>query len=98
MVLFAERGDPEQIEAALEAGVAAYVVEGLAPARVRPVLEVAIRRFRAHEALRAELAEARATLEERDQIGRAKRQLIRDEGLSNPRRIAGSNAWPWSAG
>jgi response regulator NasT len=84
VVLFAERGDPEQIEAALEAGVAAYVVEGLAPARVRPVLEVAIRRFRAHEALRAELAEARATLEERDQIGRAKRQLQRDEGLSEP--------------
>ncbi|MDB5412392.1 MAG: response regulator [Rubritepida sp.] len=84
VVLFAERGAPEQIEAALEAGVAAYVVEGLAPARVRPVLEVAIRRFRAHQALRAELAEARATLEERDLIGRAKRQLIRDEGLSEP--------------
>jgi response regulator NasT len=84
VVLFAERGAPEQIEAALEAGVAAYVVEGLAPARVRPVLEVAIRRFRAHEALRAELAEARATLEERDQIARAKRRLMRDEGLSEP--------------
>lgn len=84
VVLFAERGAPEQIEAALEAGVAAYVVEGLAPARVRPVLEVAIRRFRAHEALRAELAEARATLEERDVIARAKRRLMRDEGLSEP--------------
>jgi response regulator NasT len=84
VVLFAERGAPEQIEAALEAGVAAYVVEGLAPARVRPVLEVAIRRFRAHEALRAELAEARATLEERDQIAQAKRRLMRDEGLSEP--------------
>ncbi len=84
VVLFAERGAPEQIEAALEAGVAAYVVEGLAPARVRPVLEVAIRRFRAHEALRAQLAEARATLEERDQIAAAKRRLMRDEGLSEP--------------
>lgn len=84
VVLFAERGAPEQIEAALEAGVAAYVVEGLAPTRVRPVLEVAIRRFRAHEALRAELAEARATLEERDQIAVAKRRLMRDEGLSEP--------------
>lgn len=82
VVLFAERGTPEQIDAALEAGVAAYVVEGLAPARVRPVLEVAIRRFRAHEALRAELAQARATIEERDQISEAKRRLMRDEGLS----------------
>jgi len=51
-MLFAESGAPEQIEAALEASVAAYVVEGLAPARVRTVLEVAIRRFRAHQALR----------------------------------------------
>ena len=84
VVLFAERGAPEQIEAALEAGVAAYVVEGLAPARVRPILEVAIRRFRAHEALRAELAQARATIEERDHIAEAKRRLMRGEGLSEP--------------
>lgn len=84
VVLFAERGAPEQIEAALQAGVAAYVVEGLAPARVRPVLEVAIRRFRAHQALRAELAQARATIEERDRISEAKRRLMRDEGLSEP--------------
>jgi len=40
VVLFAEKGQPEQIAAALEAGVAAYVVEGLSPAKVRPVLEV----------------------------------------------------------
>ncbi|WP_328805605.1 ANTAR domain-containing response regulator [Sabulicella rubraurantiaca] len=84
VVLFAERGAPEQISAALEAGVAAYVVEGLSPARVRRVLEVAILRFRAHEALRAELAQARATIEERDRIAKAKRRLMRDEGLSEP--------------
>ncbi len=84
VVLFAERGAPEQISAALEAGVAAYVVEGLAPARVRPVLEVAIIRFRAHEALRAELAQARATIEERDRIAKAKRRMMREEGLSEP--------------
>ena len=84
VVLFAERAAPEQIAAALEAGVAAYVVEGLSPARVRPVLDVAILRFRAHEALRAELAEARATLGERDAIARAKRRLMQDEALSEP--------------
>lgn len=82
VVLFAERGAPEQIEAALEAGVSAYVVEGSAPARVRRVLEVTIRRFRAHQALRAELAQARATIEARDQITEAKRCPMRDEGLS----------------
>jgi response regulator NasT len=84
VVLFAEKGEPEQIEAALEAGVAAYVVEGLAPARVRPVIEVAIRRFRAHQALREELATARQGLEERKLIDRAKLALMQRHRLSEP--------------
>lgn len=84
VVVFAGRGDPDQIEAALEAGVAAYVVEGLAPARVRPVLEVAIRRFRAFQALRAERDEARATLAERTVIERAKGILMQRRRLSEP--------------
>ena len=82
VVVFAARGEPDQIEAALEAGVAAYVVEGLAPARIRPVLEVAIRRFRAHQALRAQLEEARATLAERIVIERAKGMLMQRRRLS----------------
>lgn len=82
VVVFASRGDADQIEAALEAGVAAYVVEGLAPARVRPVLEVAIRRFRAFQALRAERDEARATLAERAVIERAKGILMQRRRLS----------------
>lgn len=82
VVVFASRGDADQIEAALEAGVAAYVVEGLAPARVRPVLEVAIRRFRAFQALRAERDEARATLAERTVIERAKGILMQRRRLS----------------
>jgi two-component system, response regulator / RNA-binding antiterminator len=82
VIVFAERGEPEQIEAALEAGVAAYVVDGLSPARVRPVLEVAIRRFRAHQALRDALDEARATLAERTLIERAKGVLMQRRRLS----------------
>jgi response regulator NasT len=84
VVVFASRGEPDQIEAALEAGVAAYVVEGLAPARVRPVLEVAIRRFRAFQALRAERDEARATLAERTLIERAKGVLMQRRRLAEP--------------
>lgn len=82
VVVFAERGAPEQIEAALEAGVAAYVVEGLAPDRVRPVLDVAIRRFRAHQALRAQLEQAQATLAERVVIERAKGVLMQRRRLT----------------
>jgi response regulator NasT len=82
VVVFAARGEPDQIEAALEAGVAAYVVEGLSPTRVRPVIEVAIRRFRAHQALCARLEEAQATLADRVVIERAKGILMQRRRLS----------------
>lgn len=84
VVLFAERAAPEQIEAAMAAGVAAYMIEGMAPARVRPVIEVAIRRFRAHQALREELAEARQALEDRKLVDRAKALLMERHRLAEP--------------
>jgi response regulator NasT len=84
VVLFAEKAAPEQIEAALEAGVAAYVVEGLAPSRVRPVIEVAIHRFRAHQALRRQLALAQSDLEERKLVDRATGALMQRHRLSEP--------------
>lgn len=84
VVLFAEKGQPEQIAAALEAGVAAYVVEGLSPAKVRPVIDVAMLQFRAFQGLRAELHQARATLAQREALDAAKRRLMAEEGLSEP--------------
>lgn len=81
VVLFAERSAPEQIKAAIEAGVAAYVAEGLDPARVRPVIEVAIQQFRAYQALRGVLARTQAELEERKVIERAKGLLMQARGL-----------------
>jgi response regulator NasT len=84
VILFAEKAEPEQIEEALAAGVSAYVVEGMAPARLRPVIEVAIRRFRAHQALRAELAAARRDLEERKLVDRAKALLMERHRLTEP--------------
>jgi response regulator NasT len=82
IVLFTENAAPEQIEAAIEAGVAAYVAEGLAPERVRPVIEVAIRQFRAYQALRQQLAQAQVQLEERKVIERAKGLLMQARGFS----------------
>lgn len=94
VVVFAARGAPAQIEAAIEAGVAAYVVQGLSPGRLRPVIEVAVRRFRAQEALRARLEETRATLADRVLIERAKgmlmqrRRLTEEEAHRQLRRLA----------
>ena len=84
VVLFAEKAAPEQIAAALDAGVAAYVVEGLAPSRVRPVLEVARLQFKSHQSLRSELNRVRSTLEQRDLVGRAKQRLMQQAQLTEP--------------
>lgn len=82
IVLFTNDDDTSQVGAAIAAGVSAYVVAGLAPERVRPVLEVAMARFRHEESLRRELADARTQLSERKTIDRAKGILMRRHQLS----------------
>jgi response regulator NasT len=67
--------------AAIEAGVSAYVVDGLNVGRVRPILDVAIARFRAFEALRRELDHTKSQLVERKLIDRAKGILMRAKGI-----------------
>ena len=84
VVLFAEKGAPEQIAMALEAGVASYVIEGLSPARVRPVLEVASQQFKAYQRLRDELERARASLAQRDVVEQAKKRLMASHRLTEP--------------
>jgi response regulator NasT len=81
IVLFTDDDDTRDVGAAIAAGVSAYIVAGLAPARVRPVLDVAIARFRHEEALRRELAEARLALDERKLIERAKGLLMQHHGI-----------------
>ena len=82
VVMFVDRSDPAHIRDALDAGVAAYVIEGLAPGRVKPVIDVAIARFRAHQALKSELLQAKLALSERKLIERAKGILMRTRAMS----------------
>lgn len=94
VVMFVDRSDPDSITAAMEAGVAAYVIEGLQPGRVRAVIDVAVARFQAHQALRAELDEMRSALSERKLVERAKgvlmqsRRMSEDEAYRTLRRLA----------
>ena len=81
-VLFAGQSDAETTRRALRAGVSAYVVDGLAPSRLRSVIEVAIARFHEHRALVAELADAKSRLADRRDIDRAKGILMSRRGLS----------------
>ena len=82
IVLFTDDADTTHVPDAIAAGVTAYVVAGLAPARVRPVLEVAMARFRHEESLRRELADARTQLHDRKVIDRAKGFLMTRQGVS----------------
>jgi response regulator NasT len=82
IVMFVDKSDGESIRTAVRAGVAAYVVKGASPERVRSVLEVAIARFEEHQALRRELHEARSTMEQRKVIERAKGLVMERRGFS----------------
>jgi len=82
IVMFTEDEDTSHVGDAIAAGVSAYVVAGLANERIKPVLEVAMLRFRHEENLRRELADARTQLEERKLIDRAKGLLMARQGCS----------------
>lgn len=82
IVMFTDDADTSRVGDAIAAGVSAYVVAGLAPERIKPVLEVAMARFRHEQALRRELADARSQLSERKLVERAKGLLMSRQGLS----------------
>lgn len=66
---------------AVEAGVSAYVVDGLRPERLQPVMDAAITRFQMMRQMRKELAETRRALEDRKAIDRAKGLLMKARGI-----------------
>jgi response regulator NasT len=82
IVLFTQDGDTSHVGAAIAAGVTAYVVAGLAPDRIKPVLDVALARFQHEESLKRALADARAELSDRKTIDRAKGVLMARQGMS----------------
>lgn len=82
IAMFVDRSDKAAIEAAVEAGVSAYVVDGLKQERVKPILDMAISRFNAFSRMARELEEARTELESRKIVDRAKAILMKSRGLS----------------
>ena len=77
IVLFTQAQDSNTIEAAVRAGVSAYVVDGLESSRVHSILNVAVARFNQYQALQLELAQSKAEIGERKQIERAKGLLMK---------------------
>ena len=81
IVLFTNDNDTTHVKDAVAAGVSAYVVAGLAPERIRPILDVAMARFEHEQGLRRQLADARSELQDRKVIDRAKSLLMRRQNL-----------------
>jgi len=94
VVLFAERSDADTIRRAVQAGVSAYVVDGLQPNRINAVIEVALARFEMHQSLQKDLEQARSRLADQRDIQRAKgiimkrRQLDENEAFVVLRKMA----------
>ncbi len=82
VAMFVDQSDGSLTKAAIEAGMSAYVVDGLRADRIKPILDAAIARFHMLQKMRIELAEIRRALEERKAIDRAKGILMRARGLS----------------
>ena len=81
IAMFVDQSDDAMIGAAIDAGVSAYVVDGLRKEGVKPILDLAIRRFNAFARMQTELDEARSALSERKTIDRAKAILMSSRNL-----------------
>jgi two-component system, response regulator / RNA-binding antiterminator len=84
IAMFVDQADSHAIEAAIDAGVSAYVVDGLKPERIKPIIDVAIKRFNAFARLRAELDDAKSQLAEHKSIDAAKALLMMKRGIDEP--------------
>jgi two-component system, response regulator / RNA-binding antiterminator len=82
IAMFVDQSDREAMDAAIDAGVGAYVVDGMKKERIRPILDMAVSRFNAYSRMVRELEEARSELESRKIIDRAKAILMKSKGIS----------------
>ena len=82
IVMFSDKGDPEMIDAVVKAGVSAYVVDGLTAKRIKPVIDIALARFRELQSLREELLQSKETLSERKIIDKAKGIIMKQKKMS----------------
>jgi response regulator NasT len=82
VAMFVDQSDAEQIRAAVDAGVSAYIVDGLRKERMRNILDLCVSRFNAFSRLQSELDRAKSALDERKLIDRAKGILMKAKNLS----------------
>jgi two-component system, response regulator / RNA-binding antiterminator len=81
VAMFVDRSDAAMIDEAIDAGISAYIVDGLRKDRVKPILDITISRFNAFAKLKKELESAKTQLEDRKMIDRAKQLVMRAKAI-----------------
>jgi response regulator NasT len=82
IAMFVDQSDSASIQASVDAGVSAYIVDGLKKERIKPILDLCISRFNAFSKLQDELERTKSALEDRKVIDRAKGILMKLKGLN----------------
>lgn len=82
IAMFVDQSDAASIQQSVEAGVSAYIVDGLKKERIKPILDLCISRFNAFSKLQDELDRTRSALEDRKTLDRAKGLLMKAKGLT----------------
>jgi response regulator NasT len=82
IAMFVDQSDAASIQASVDAGVSAYIVDGLKKERIKPILDLCVSRFNAFSRLQDELDRTKHALEERKVIDRAKGILMKLKGLT----------------
>lgn len=80
-VLFTKNSDKDTIKQAIDAGVTAYIVDGIDPARLHTILEISIEQYKKHKKLESDLKEAQTKLADRKDVEKAKVLLMQLHGL-----------------
>jgi response regulator NasT len=82
IAIFVDQSDAASIQASVDAGVSAYIVDGLKKERIKPIVDLCVSRFNAFAKLQEELERTKSALEERKVIDRAKGILMKLKGLT----------------
>ena len=88
IAMFVDQSDTASIQASVDAGVSAYIVDGLKKERIKYILDLTISRFNAFAKLQDELDRAKTALEDRKVIDRAKGILMKAKALSEEQAYA----------
>ena len=81
-VLFTKNSHKDTIKSAIDAGVTAYIVDGIDPAKLDSILQISIEQFKKHRKLLNALKETEGKLVDRKDIEKAKVLLMQMHHLS----------------